>query len=229
MRFQAITQILLVGLSLVMIFTIVRPMFETVSANQDEIEKFRNAVNTAGMFNARLSELRARAESFSQEDLSALEAYMPAEIDPLSVSRDIVAIVEENGLVLASIEAGESSEPSTDEGEGMMPTDPGMVDPAMDPGMDPAMDPMMGGVDAGMGAGLLSEAEKMLVTQAFTLEVLGTYEQMKELLADLERNAYPLRLISLEFGGSEEGEETIVSDGYTFTLELETYALKSKQ
>lgn len=238
MRSQAITQIILVALSLVMIFTIVRPTFESVRTNQDEIAKFREAVNTAGMFNAKLGELRARAESFNRADLEALETYLPAEIDPLAVSRDIVAIVEKNGMALDSIEAGESSA-DTDEGMVAMGGDPdaaagtamaGPADPAM--GGDPMMvDPMMAGVAPGVGMGsLITEAENLLVTQSFTVEVLGTYEQLKTFLADMEQNAYPLRLVNLEFGdGGGEGEESVQSDGYSFSLEVETYALASKQ
>lgn len=209
MRFQAITQIILVVLSLVMIFTIVRPMFAKIQVNQDEVHRFREAVATAGQFNARLSELRSIANSFSADDLAALELYVPAEIDTLSVSRDIVQIVEQNQMVVQSIGAEELEEPVESE-NAEMPMPPPVP-------MDPAMDPAMGMVEGTM---LQEEAENSMIKQRFTLEVLGTYEQMKLMLADFERNAYPLRLVELEFTAGAE------SQLFLFTVVLETYALK---
>lgn len=226
MRFQAITQILLVGLSLVMIFTIIRPMFQDVQSNQTELARYRDAVSTAGQFTAKLNELRNRANSFSSEDLGALDAYIPSSIDQLSVSRDIAAMIEENEMIVQSVTAEEPESEIEEEEGGFDATiveevelppapdlDPGFVDPAfVDPSMDAAVT---------RSASLASEAERGLVTQNFSVKVLGTYDQMKAFLVDLERNDYPLRLTEFDFSVEEE------SQLYTFTISVETYALSS--
>lgn len=203
-----------------MIFTIIRPMFSDIQSSQSEIARYRQAVSTAGQFNAHLNQLRNRANSFSGEDLGALETYVPSSIDQLSVSRDILAIVEENGMVAQAVSADEAEGGTPEEGgedaalvDGAIPPeDPALVDPAMDPMADPAM-------AVGAPVSLANEANRSLQKQQFTLEVLGSYDQMKELLIDFERNEYPLRLTEFEFSTDTE------SDAYAFTIVLETYAL----
>ena len=215
MRFLAITQIILVGLSVVIIFTVIRPMFDTIRLNQDEIVKFRQAISTAGEFNTRLTQLRARADSFSARDLEALETYIPPTIDMLSVSRDIALIAQQNGMIINDITAHDVEGSGTEE---MAPFDPSAPLPPELAG-DPMLDP-----NAAVGAtSLVDEAERKLVSQTFSVDVLGSYEQMKSLLADFERNVYPLRLVGLEFTNDSSDS----SDAFVFSLELETYALTS--
>lgn len=219
MRFQAITQLILVGLALVMVFMIIRPMFTGIQANQEELREYRNAVNTAGQFNAHLTELRNRARSFNQGDMEALNEYIPSEIDQLSVSRDIVAIVEENGMTVRGLTADEPILPSVTEGEFSM----GMVaDPVVPEGeMLPEGDPLSLAVVPEQ-VSLGTEADRSLVRQRFNVDVLGSYDQMKDMLADFEQNAYSLRLTEFTFDLDAE------SDTFLYSIVLETYALANK-
>lgn len=195
MRFQAITQIVLVLLSIIMIVTIVRPLFAGIAENQAEIGRFKDAVNAADKFNAQLDALAARANSFSVQQLNALETYLPAAVDPLEVSRDIVAIAEQNQLLVQSVTTTEVPvEVVTKNGSD---GDPALMEPQT----------------------LQEEAERGVVTSRFTLEATGTYDQMKRALADYERNIYPLRLVSLTF--TTDAETSIL----TFSAVFETYAL----
>jgi len=59
-----------------------------------------------------------------------------------------------------------------------------------------------------------------LMSQQFEVEVVGTYEQIKAMLSDLERNAYPLKIVEFEFE-LEEVNASLVQ----YSLLLETYAL----
>jgi hypothetical protein len=195
MRFQAITQIVLVLLSIIMIVTIVRPLFAGIAADQAEITRFKDAVNAADKFNAQLDSLAARANSFSVQQLNALETYLPATVDTLAVSRDIVAIAEQNQLLVQSVTTTEVPvEVVTQNGAA---GDPALMEPQT----------------------LGEEAERNVVTSRFTLEATGTYDQMKRALADYERNIYPLRLVSLAF--TTDAETSIL----TFSAVFETYAL----
>ncbi len=161
----------------------------------------------------------------------ALETYIPSSIDQLSVPRDIAAIAEENEMLVQSIAAEEVEGGSSEEEGGvdatadpdatLPPPDPALADPALaDPALaDPALvDPLMAGVGA---ESLASEAERELVSQRFSVTVIGTYDQMKAFLVDLERNDYPLRLTEFDFSVDAE------SQLYTFEIAVETYALQT--
>lgn len=206
MRFQAVTQLILVGLSLVIIFTVVRPMFAEIRSNQDEVQKFKQAVNTAGQFNARLTELRNRANDFSPAELSALELYVPAKVDVLSVSRDIVAIAERNDLIVQSVEVDDAEEGVSEE-------------PVTDVPLTPSLDPEDPDFQVANQGELNQEVSQSLRTRQFTLQAIGTYDQMKRMLADFERNVYPLRLVEFDFSVGVE------SQFFVYTVVLETYAL----
>lgn len=207
MRFQAVTQIILVVLSLVIIFTLVRPMFADIRTDQDEIARFRQALDTVGQYNARLSELQQQVRSFNPEDIEALETYVPATVDTLAVSRDIQRIAGMNQVTVESIvpilsESGDTS-----------------VRAAEDPGME-TIDPETGmPVEGGNLGSLTAEAGAGLQAHQFAFAGFGTYEQLTAMLADFERNIYPLRLIKLTFAA--EAESTV----YGISAVLETYAL----
>ena len=63
-----------------------------------------------------------------------------------------------------------------------------------------------------------------LLSQTFKVEVVGTYEQMKAMLQDIEKNNYPLRITDFEF--TVEDDET--TDLVQYSLILETFALSAE-
>lgn len=202
MRFQAVTQIILVVISLVIVFTIIRPMFADIRGNQDEITRFREALDTVGQYNARLGELQQRARSFNTADIEALYLYVPVAVDTLSVSRDIQRIAAMNQIIVESITPITDDAPAAD-GEQMVE----IIDP-----------------ETGLPVGeetrsLAVEAHAGLVSGQFTLAGYGTYEQITAMLADFERNVYPLRLIKLDVTADATAAV------YGITAVLETYAL----
>lgn len=200
MRSQAIIQLILVGISLVIVFTMIRPLFAEIRADQDDMVRFRTALDTVGQFNARLAELRNRAESFSRADLRALEVYVPTSIDVLSVSRDIERIADVNQMLVQSITvAGQTDD------EGVSRATPA--------------DPASAETDDGTAPSLAGEVSEDLVSKQFEFVGFGTYDQITNMLADLERNIYPLRLVSLTLTVDE------AADIYQVVAILETYAL----
>lgn len=201
MRFQAIIQLILVGLSLAMIFFVVRPEFNDVQSAQEEVEKFKNAADTASQFNARLQELQSRAASLSTNNLSALETYLPSSIDTLAVSRDIAAIAEQNQLTVQAISVAESD--SNQSGQNQRRGQATDAAPETN--------------------SLQDQLARARVTSQFTLEALGTYDQMKAALEDYERNHYPLRLVELEVAPGA-GDSQL----FTFVATFETYAVQSE-
>lgn len=196
MRFQAITQLILVGVSLVIMFTVIRPMFGEIRAGQDEVQRIQGALDAVGQFNAHLAELRSRAQSFDPVAMRSLLTYVPTEVDPLAVSRDMQRIAELNEVTVISIGIDQSSEEDEEAAE-----DPEEEDADAPP-------PSLG-----------AEASADLESVRFAFVGVGTYDQITSMLADMERNAYPLRLVSLQFAAAED------MPGYRATAVIETYAL----
>lgn len=199
MRYQAGIQIILIIISVVIIYMVIKPKFAEISVNQNETVKYADTVQKVTDYNAKLQELISRANSMPRADQIALDKFLPKSIAPTMVARDISNIIDKNGLILLDITAGELVTTSVN--------DTGVVE---------SEDGVIVTEDT-----LAREARSQLNNQAFTLNAVGTYEQMKLMLADFERNAYPLKLIKFSFDARED------SILYNYSIELETYAFNS--
>ncbi len=197
MRYQAGIQIILIIISVVIIYMVIKPKFAEISVNQNEAAKYADSVQKVNDYNAKLQELISRANSMPRADQIALDKFLPENIYPTVVARDISNIIDKNGLILLDITAGELVTVSVNE-TGVTESEDGVVVTE----------------DA-----LSREARSQLNRQVFTLGTVGTYEQMKSMLRDFERNAYPLKLVNFSFDARED------SILYSYNIELETYAL----
>lgn len=207
MRFQAVTQIILIIISIVVIFTIIRPALTNIGENQEELARYEEAYVMATEFNAKLAALQAQANEFSASERNALETYMPETLSALDVSRDIATIAEQNNLLIESLTQENA------DGSGVIQEREMVGEAQFD-------DPMMMDSEFGSGSILEQEAARSLERGRFELTAVGTYEQVKQTMIDLERNAYPLRLITFELTPLESN-----SPLYTVIMKIETYAL----
>ncbi len=201
MRFQAGIQVTLLIVAIVIAVSVVKPKIESIRSEQSEVEAYREAVANINRYNQKLQELTSQSSAISSYDRAVLWRYLPEEIDATAVARDIANIVSQNRLLLLDIvpdQVAPVTSEATFEDPSLMPADTGVL----------ADD---GTVTAGV-----------LVAQQFQLEVVGTYDQMKAMLRDLERNAYPLRLMEFEFSQEGEGSSLV-----QYSLLLETYAMPS--
>jgi len=208
MRFQAGIQILLLVIAMVIAFSVIKPKIAAISADQSEVASYRAAIENIGRYNQQLQALINQANSLSAYDRSVLWRYLPEEIDATLVSSDIANIVSQNRLLLLDIVPSELSLVTAETEDPNMPGDVAVAP------VDPTGVVIEG--EAGMPKGLL-------VSQQFQVEVVGTYEQMKAMMRDFERNAYPLKLVNFEFNLEEEGSGLV-----QYSLLLETYALSAR-
>lgn len=203
---------MLIIIAVVIVFTVIKPKFEEISYMQNEMDTYQTALDNISRYNQRLQTLINEANAMSPEERASLYRYLPEEIDALTVGRDIANIVEDNDLLLLDIEPSAVAQITT----ATLPeeTTDGVV--ATEPSVDQAV------TDAAFENGSQSDLTGSggLFAQRFKVSVVGNYDDMKEMLADLERNAYPLRLVEFEFN---LGEERSSLTGYNFTLE--TYSL----
>ena len=103
MAYQSITQILLIVIAVVVIFTYVRPKLAEISQIQDEVAQYEEAVNKATEFNQLLASLLSQSADFSQEEIKALERYLPSEFDGATVARDLSIVANQANVVISSI------------------------------------------------------------------------------------------------------------------------------
>lgn len=215
MRFQAGLQILLLITAVVIVFTVIKPKFEAIRLVQTETVSYKSAVDNIGQYNARLQQLASQASAISATELTALHRYLPEKVDTVAVGRDIANIAGKNGLLLLDVVVKDGKEilteteniaPAADSALGMEGSE---VSTTPDPGM--------------FVEGQASRKSSVLMSHVFQVSAIGTYESMKSMLQDIERNDYPLRVIELAFTVDEEDSDLI-----DYSLLLETYSLTSK-
>ena len=172
---KAITQIILVVVSVVIITTYIKPAFEDMGNIRTEANEYQTALENANSYNNALQELYARANSFTISERRALDRYLPKKIDTVAVMRDVETIVRNNGMSLVALASTEIIESNKqEEKEKFVQGRP------------------------------VERSVLPVNTQRFSLSVSGTYGNFKSLLQDFERNAYPLSIAEMSILSKEE-------------------------
>jgi hypothetical protein len=114
MTFRLIAQAALIIASFVIFFTFIQPSLAEVKATQDQIFQYKDALDKASQFNARLRELVTIRDSFSPQDLGRLEQFIPDKIDTLSIMKDIETICQLKQAPIISLTAKDIVVPTTD-------------------------------------------------------------------------------------------------------------------
>ena len=200
---KLLTQFILLLTSLIIVVTYIRPAFAEIADIQDDIVRYESTVSKASELNAALNELVQDEKSISSRELANLNAYLPTAIAEVVVMRDIQNMFEQNGLSLSALT---SASPENYR-----------VRNARTEAQSP--------IEA-------AEAAPDLVFRDFQISFFGTYEQLKSVLSSIEVNAYPLEIMSLEFGAAAdvEDEETaeLPPGVMQYNLTLRAYALGDK-
>ena len=204
MRYSLLTQITLIGLSVIIFVTVIKPMFASISVIQDERLVYEDAVDKAQQFNMKLDELISIRDSFREEDMEKLRTFLPAEIDTMQVMRDVEAFFATTGVKLTGIALdGESS------------------------GNDAQVY-----IDE-FGQEQVS-TESQLNYQDVKVTFSGTYEEMLQILNLSERNETLLEVTKFTFGTittdgetqTESAEGSDDEDTFNFDLVFRVYGLQ---
>jgi hypothetical protein len=97
------TQIVMVIMSVGIIFTYVKPSLSATANVQEDIVRYQEELEGVVSVNSRLSGLVSEMESVSNEDMRRLVTYMPDAIDEISVSRDLLLITKEAGVLFKDV------------------------------------------------------------------------------------------------------------------------------
>lgn len=174
MRSKAITQLVLVIVSIVIIITYIRPTYDDMERIRNEAETYQTALDNAKSYNMKLSELYDQKNSFSVTERRVLNRFLPKEIDAIAVMRDIETIAQNHSIPLTALS-------SSDAVLGTVNTQ-----------------------QQTPGQGQVIEQQLPVTVQKFQLNVSATYEQFKAFLHDLERNAYLLEVANLVVEPSDD-------------------------
>lgn len=192
------SQIALLILSVGIIFTYIKPSFEEISKSQEQISAYQQERGKVAAVNASLEQKIQVIDGVFDLDKDKLLTYMPDVVDPLTVMRDLQMIADDSGVIVNDVvDAG--------------PVDPGSV-------ADPysAYAPEGAGFDS---YGVPIALEEGPFAYVFSLNVEGSYGQIKNLVSMLENNNYPLEVQSLDISSADGGFLTAEIGLYTYSLE----------
>ncbi len=118
------TQILAVIVSIGIIFTYIKPAFTEVEFIQNDIALYQRERNSVLAVNSQLSSLVAEMQSVSVDEQKRLLAYMPDTIDELYISRDLLLITQQAGVLYKDVKYISDEDPSSSRQEvSEMPAD----------------------------------------------------------------------------------------------------------
>tara|TARA_B100000745_G_scaffold268580_1_gene194709 strand:+ start:1075 stop:1635 length:561 start_codon:yes stop_codon:yes gene_type:complete len=171
----------------------IKPKFDELRDLENDIVSYKAAVADATQFTSLLAELTNRADSVSAGELQALEKFLPSETDVVEVEQDIEAMAILSGLLPISIAVSDAEESQRE-----------------------VFDDEEGEIPSDM---LL---ERSLEAKRFNMTLVGEYDDLKSFLENLEVNAYPLKIVSLEaVSGELEQGGVVVNSGLIYNLVLE--------
>jgi hypothetical protein len=194
MNYSSIAQFALLVISFGIFFTYTQPVIGEIKTIQDETFAYTDAVNKASEFNAKLSDLVSRMNSFRTSDVESLETYLPDEVDELTVLSDIETVARKNDVRIVSMAASKVDEAAS-EGEVNF-------------------------------EGEIIELPK-ISSRDFEVSLSAPYENIKQMLRDLEQNKYLLEVVAFDFGAVTDTASVTVSDistDGTYTMVLRAYA-----
>jgi hypothetical protein len=163
------SQIAIILLSGLIIFTYVKPSLLATKTIQDKITLYQQQRQKVSTVNGKLATLKSSVDTVGEDDKHRLLTYMPNTVDTIAVPRDLTFIADEAGVVVNDIKY------------------------------------------VGLQKPIVGEA-----TIVSPDGVQGSYTQIKQLLVDLEQNAYPLEVHDLKMAKREGGFLTASLKIYTY-------------
>lgn len=98
-----LTQIGMLIVSVAIIFTYIQPSFAEVEQTQNEIVTYQEERQKVVAVNSRLSSLVSQVDNVPNDDRRRLLAYMPDKVDKLNISRDLLLITQEAGVLYRNV------------------------------------------------------------------------------------------------------------------------------
>lgn len=208
MGHKLITQVILIVTSIAILLTYVKPSFEEIATIQDDVIRYEDTIVKAEELNNALRALIATEQNISSGEKQRLNTYLPTDIDEVVIMRDIQNIFRDSGIDINGMSAQSDAA---------------------------SLMPLAGFVEGSGVERQAVEEQAVLSYRDFQVSFSGTYQELKDVLARIEANAYPLEVVTLSFDASGEttGEAQrgpqpggeLSPDGMNYELVLRAFAL----
>jgi len=172
---RIIRPIAALAISVLVLFFFVRPLYAELRIVQAESAQYGNVLDKATEFNRLLTSLYSEQESFPALDRERLDMWVPTKIDEVRALVDLEYLAAQHGMTFRDITA--ELEATEVEGEGV----------------------------ASQGNNRRTSESKglfsgRLESQDISFTVLGTYEQLRDFLYDVERSVVLMEVVGIVFG-----------------------------
>lgn len=104
-----LTQVVVAGIAIGIIFTYIQPALGEIKLRQDEIDQTKEEFKKVTDVNARLAELYAQINAIPQRDKGALITYLPDYVDEVRVLKDLSLIANDAKVKLIDVSYGGSA------------------------------------------------------------------------------------------------------------------------
>lgn len=189
--FRTITPIISVVIAITVFFSFTKPMFGEVRDIDTEAAQYEKVLDDTKKLNARLSALVAEKRSHPIQTLERIEAFVPSDIDEVSILADLANMASRNSLLFGNVS--------------------------------------LAGQEDGVAARSAGETAAIsnqdvtydsLTHTDISFEVIGTYDQVKIFLADIERSLVLMEVTDLKVTATENE-----SPLQQFAFSVRVYAL----
>ncbi len=188
--FRTITPIFSIVIAFVVFFSFTQPRLTIVSNNNGERDEYLKAAEKAQQLSDTLNDLISTKRSHSIQNLENLKVLVPTDIDEVRLLADLSDMAKKRNLLFGNVSLAES-EISND----------GMIE-----------EELIG--DTGSAEVSYSD----LIATDISFEIIGTYQQFKALLGDIERSLVLMEVTNITASASEGTLQQ-------FAITVRTYAL----
>lgn len=182
-------QLVTIGVAIAIGLSYIKPTFAEIETMHGEIVRTQEELGRVKAVNAKLSEVHAKLTAVPQSHRIALFTYLPDTVDEIRVMKELAEIARRGEVEVTELAAVELNERAQASARRQPQTSTPQDMPT-----GPVSDPSL-----------------------FNLSFIASYEQMKETLALMEKNNYPLKIKSMTAKPTEAGLLDV-------SLEIETYA-----
>jgi len=189
---RTITPIFSIVIALVIFFFFAKPMFAEIKVLQGETEQYEEAAGKAVELNQTLASLINKKRSYSADDLERLDALVPSELEEVKVLTDLSEIARSHNMLFGNIKVANA--------ENSKATD----------------------ATTDEQASTQSLTYNDFTTTIIDFSLIGTYEQFKSFLADIEKSLVLLETTSINF---DSGEGQLQQ----YTLSVQIYSLPPRE
>ena len=186
--FKTLTPIFSIIIAFAIFFFFTKPLYTEVQGLKKETTGYTNAINNASQFNQKLQQLKQKKDSFDERDVERLNGLVPNSINGVGMLVNLSKLVSAHGMLLGTISVQSDDNTKASANKKVSRTP----------------------VSSGDSTDLVSS------DIAFTL--IGTYDQLRSLLKDMERSLVPMDIVHVSFTAVEGNLQQ-------YAITIRTYAL----